>query len=103
MYIFISHMANVLVMLLKMIKKFLSFKIPSYCNVLLFLTATPNTRQLYSKSSPVWPVQELAMMPALWLPEPPLPLRTRPLLHNLHTAIRSIGREIFSVTLPASS
>lgn len=91
MYIFISHMANVLVMLLKIIKKFLSFMIPRYCNVLLFLTATPNTRQLYSRSSPVWPVQKLMMMPALWLLEPPPPVRTRPLQHNLYTAIRSIG------------
>lgn len=96
MYTFISHVANVLVMVLKIIKKFISFMIPRYCNVLLFLTATPNTRQLYLKSSPVWPVQELTMIPALWLPEPQLPVRRRPLLHKLCTAIRSIGREIFS-------
>lgn len=96
MYIFISHMANILVMSLKMIIKLLSFMVPRYCSVLLFLTATPNTRQLYSKSSPVWPVQKLMMMPALWLPEPPLPVRKRPLLHKLCTAIRSISRETFS-------
>lgn len=68
--------------------------IQRYCNVLLFFTAIQNTGQLYSRSSPVWPVQVLTML-ALQPLVPPLPLRKRPLLHNLCTAIRYMRREIF--------
>lgn len=97
MYIFISLRANVLALLFKIIKEMFSLMIPRYCNVLLFLTATLNTRQLYSRSSPVWPVQAPTTMPALWPPEPPLPMRKIPLLHNPCTAVRYISREIWDL------